>query len=729
MANAPDNSPYLLTSPDPALSQSRNLTATGGLIFFPGSAQGEASVETTGNLAALSSLSGTGYLSYRGVGNFGIRRMTGSATIQITGGDGETGNTIFNVISESSTQRINVLVDDEIVGTRANVNFKSGSGMVITGEDAGGPNQINLTFTASGGGGGGGAPTDAPYWISTDNPDLPNAVVMDNLSTGSGTGLIGITTSGVPSYLAYPNTGTQQLLLANGTGAAAWTATPLLGSLGGTGITTALKGSMIYASDDIPEEIDQWSILAPANQTAWLNGDTGTGTPGWSTQPLPTNLGGTGLGGYTGAGRMLYSTDAATLTRLTPPILPGSYYLSYNVDINAPEWTTFPTAAGTVTSVALTAPNSNAILGGGPNPITTSGTIDINVGIPVFYDPVVRSLWINPSAPPAFISGFGGNFVITHQGVPNATTYERNVFLGNNPGNAITSGTSNIGIGSDALSSATQTLHNIGIGTGALQNLNGNAGNPAFASYNIGIGGQALSGVNGQIDDDSYNVVVGYQSFSSVVANDFNRNVSVGAQIAVGFNNSVTGSTFLGQGVCGDNNPGSMTDCTFLGSRSTVASDIVNNNATAVGTAAVVEDNDQVQLGNRCSVALQEHLGSPVVPATPRIALWLDSTANKLLRAVGDTESRSGGVFLINGGTTTGTVTISAGSNPISPIISSSVVRLNSVIILTVQEPANISDAISFFPTSITPGVSFRIRGNGNTTGNVTVGWAILNEA
>jgi hypothetical protein len=207
-------------------------------------------------------------------------------------------------------------------------------------------------------------------------------------------------------------------------------------------------------------------------------------------------------------------------------------------------------------------------------------------------------------------------------------------FAGNASGNLTTTGFNNVGVGSAVLQGITSGFFNVGVGTNSLKantvginntahgdnalqaNVDGDY-NSAFGSRalfsntssnnNIGIGADALY-TNSTGDD---NVAAGYQALN---ANDTgSRNVALGSAAGV------TGD-ILNANVSGTNN-------VFIGYNAGPGSTTQLSNAGAIGTNAVVSQNNAIVIGcvngvNGCSNRVRVGLGI----ATPQSMLHIDGT-------------------------------------------------------------------------------------------------------
>src|SRR6478609_681482 len=145
-----DTNPYILATPDIALPNSRNLTASGGLFTSDSGAEGQFNIFTGGNLAALNSFSTGGYLVYSTNSNsFVPRTLIEGTGITITDGDGVEGNTTISVEEGSTVQKVNVQangIDPIYAGTT--LNFV-GSGGTSTTVGLNG-NVVDVTINSSG---------------------------------------------------------------------------------------------------------------------------------------------------------------------------------------------------------------------------------------------------------------------------------------------------------------------------------------------------------------------------------------------------------------------------------------------------------------------------------------------------------------------------------------------------------------------------------------------------
>jgi hypothetical protein len=138
----------------------------------------------------------------------------------------------------------------------------------------------------------------------------------------------------------------------------------------------------------------------------------------------------------------------------------------------------------------------------------------------------------------------------------------RNIGIGINAGNTLSSGSQNTFLGSYCGTGMTTGTQNIGIGDGALT---GNSSG-ATGSYNIGIG--ALTALT----SGSNNVGVGYQALNA--NNSASNNTAVGYQ--AGFNNTGDVNVYIGR-IAGFSNTGSGAN-TFVGQNSGNAFNVASGN-------------------------------------------------------------------------------------------------------------------------------------------------------
>ena len=191
-------------------------------------------------------------------------------------------------------------------------------------------------------------------------------------------------------------------------------------------------------------------------------------------------------------------------------------------------------------------------------------------------------------------------------------TISSNLVIGENTGNAITTGYQNLFIGSNSGKSATTALANVSIGIGAGEfNVSGqyntylgvNAGRYALGGNNAFFGQAA-----GENSADVFNsTFIGKQAGYNSTTGSYGTFIGNLA----GYNNTGQYNTFLGQAAGYSNQGGSANTflgqntgyytasgggCTFVGSNAGQAN-INNNNVTCLGTQSAATGDNQIQLG------------------------------------------------------------------------------------------------------------------------------------
>jgi len=310
-------------------------------------------------------------------------------------------------------------------------------------------------------------------------------------------------------------------------------------------------------------------------------------------------------------------------------------------------WVNAGSGSGTVTSVGVASTSGLLVTG---SPVTTSGTIDVN--LPTGSLNQVLSIvstgpqtlgWITPTGgggvtetawaigvgstavlpsvattTPSIImgknvgsagtTGDGGNFVFGVSSLSSNTTGSDNVAIGNGALTANTTGGGNIAIGSNNLSQNTTGFNNIALGANTLQvNTNG-FNNIALGAQaliantggknNIAIGiSSSLSGTNG-----SDNLAIGTTALqknvtgtlniaignSALNANTANNNIGIGAQALL---KNTTGASNLAIGYQSLQNNTTGTGNIAIGHSAATLHDN-NNNCTFLGNSSIATVNN-----------------------------------------------------------------------------------------------------------------------------------------
>lgn len=403
--------------------------------------------------------------------------------------------------------------------------------------------------------------------------------------------------------------------------------------------------------------------------------------------------------------------------------------------------------SGTVTSVELTSPNGNLILSG-TNPITTSGTIDINIGMPIFYDIVNANMSIGPTTLPTATGG-GANTIYSRAGVPSLTTAARNVLIGDAPGKSITTGIDNIAIGKDPLNSLTIGVNNIAIGSGALGSFLGAGFDDSVicmgtssgtlltaAQQTVIIGHQSGAAATTALGT----CIVGNNSFPTTT--DINYLVAVGNNIQLFSGSTFNQAVFFGNGC--SLGTGSHVGPTCLGGGAGVTATSGSRSATALGYNSNVTDTHQIQLGEDIGVSLSIYPYTASAAPTPlgasgQMVMWLDN-ATFLFTATSATNNRAKGAFVLaQKGVTTGTVSIGPGVNSVASVTSTIIDEsgpggTGTKVFLMARPVApnsswNPADTTQMVVQNMSNGVGFEILAVGTLSQTVYVDWFAVNSA
>ncbi len=242
-------------------------------------------------------------------------------------------------------------------------------------------------------------------------------------------------------------------------------------------------------------------------------------------------------------------------------------------------WEDAAGGAGTVTSVTLASPNTNSILSG-TNPITTSGTITIDVGAPVLWDIAAGTFSIGPKD---FGTGTHSDcYVINGIGFPSLT------------GNA----NGSTAYGRNALSSIVDSgggQANSSFGAFALQSCD-------TGGLNVAVGYLALGGLTSGLLNTGVGFGAGYDLITQNSMTCIGQNTLIGLQ---GFGGNCTALGRSAGLVNVQTLTGSFNNNTFLGAFSSIDEvSLTANNRTAVGANVKVGNDNMVQLGNQCAAAL-----------------------------------------------------------------------------------------------------------------------------
>jgi hypothetical protein len=182
MANASDQSPYLLANPDSSLPNSQTLAVGQGLGLNSTGPQGNTIISLSQTIASLEDLtdSSRGLICKTNANEVEARTLvSGDDSIQITNPTGEGGDIDIRVPTGSSVQNINVELNGVSVGTVSKLNLIPGAGMGIVAEFDAPNGAANVTYSNSSG------QLLAPVIVQTENAQTPNGQALDELTPGS----------------------------------------------------------------------------------------------------------------------------------------------------------------------------------------------------------------------------------------------------------------------------------------------------------------------------------------------------------------------------------------------------------------------------------------------------------------------------------------------------------------------------------------------------------------
>lgn len=230
MSDAPNTSQYILVNPDPSLPNSRTLEGGTGITLEDSGSGNNLTIEPYGNIRSIFDFDTSGFMVYNSFDNtFTGVSFSGGSTINIVHPDGTTGNPIFNVIHDTTIQKITSQVGGVTVSTRSRLNFMSGSGVSISIFDNVPNNSADVTITSSG-----------------SEPLSPNLEAIAGLTPTSGSLIVGNGTT----YISIPIGPDNTVPTSNGT---TWSWEPISGGGTVTSITagTGLSGGTITTSGTI----------------------------------------------------------------------------------------------------------------------------------------------------------------------------------------------------------------------------------------------------------------------------------------------------------------------------------------------------------------------------------------------------------------------------------------------------------------------------------------------
>ncbi len=145
------NGAYLLTSPNNQLANGSVLTAENGISLTFGA--GSALISPTPNspLAGIQQLQvvNNGLVVYQGGSVFSTVTLVSNDSINIVNPDGRTGDPTFNVIPDTTVQRINVELNGVFESSKSQLNFIPGEGAGIVVVDNPSLNRTDITVTST----------------------------------------------------------------------------------------------------------------------------------------------------------------------------------------------------------------------------------------------------------------------------------------------------------------------------------------------------------------------------------------------------------------------------------------------------------------------------------------------------------------------------------------------------------------------------------------------------
>jgi hypothetical protein len=142
------NADYILVTPNAQLSNGLVLTTAPGLSLSL--AGGNITISPSSELAGIQALNAgpTGIVVNQGGSFYGTVDLISDATINIVNSDGIGGNPTFNVITDTSVQRVNVQLNGVFESRKSQLNFIPGTGAGINVVDNPGSNRTDITITA-----------------------------------------------------------------------------------------------------------------------------------------------------------------------------------------------------------------------------------------------------------------------------------------------------------------------------------------------------------------------------------------------------------------------------------------------------------------------------------------------------------------------------------------------------------------------------------------------------
>lgn len=142
------NGAYILVTPNAQLANGLVLATTPGLSLTVGG--GNITISPSSELAGIQALNSgpTGIVVNQGGSFYGTVNLVSDATINIVNGDGISGNPTFNVIADTSVQRVNVQLNGIFESRKSQLNFIPGAGAGINVVDNPGSNRTDITISA-----------------------------------------------------------------------------------------------------------------------------------------------------------------------------------------------------------------------------------------------------------------------------------------------------------------------------------------------------------------------------------------------------------------------------------------------------------------------------------------------------------------------------------------------------------------------------------------------------
>lgn len=142
------NGAYVLITPNEQLANGLVLATTPGLSLTVGG--GNITISPSSELAGIQALNSgpTGIVVNQGGSFYGTVNLVSDATINIVNGDGISGNPTFNVIADTSVQRVNVELNGIFESRKSQLNFIPGVGAGINVVDNPGSNRTDITISA-----------------------------------------------------------------------------------------------------------------------------------------------------------------------------------------------------------------------------------------------------------------------------------------------------------------------------------------------------------------------------------------------------------------------------------------------------------------------------------------------------------------------------------------------------------------------------------------------------